>query len=75
MSGRFDENGNLWIKVAAETVPAAFPKELQGLLDTSRRAREINLTGYIRLAKLPGWAQAALSSSTADITIVAGEGE
>ena len=29
----------------------------------------------LRLAKLPKWAQAALTSSSADITIAVGEGE
>lgn len=70
MIGRVDENGNLWIQVAAATVPPAFPKELQGLLDVSHATREINLTAYMRRAKLPAWAQAALTSSSADITIV-----
>lgn len=76
MTARFDESGNLWVDVELGLLPpyvihSAFATSSPGLAPgTFTAVTQINLTDYIRKLMRPDWVNAALTSSSAQVTIV-----
>jgi hypothetical protein len=77
MTGSFDLDNDLWIDVDASTLPAGFPRDAcstmtrcEEINGAYKAVTSINLTRYIRHLMRPDWLNAALTSSSANITIV-----
>lgn len=77
MTGRFDDAGDLWVPVQAgytSSLPlgimSGFATSAPGPVPgTYTSVTEINLTAYIRGLMRPDWVNAALTSSSANVTV------
>lgn len=77
MTNHFDKAGSLWVGVDASTIPETFPEGMLGnvlfsestVLGMGIGVRELNLTAYIRSLTKPDWVNAALTSTSANISV------
>jgi hypothetical protein len=69
MNGYFDSIGDLWIEVNATQMPKSVVNS-GVLLDGQVAITQINLTDYIRKAVRPNWLHAAMTPTSAEVTII-----